>query len=448
MLRRRTGALMACALALVLPSAAHADRPIPDQYIVVLHDGADAGAVAAEHKRKAGATVLDTYGAAIDGYTARLSESELRKVKADPRVDYVTQDEEGVPIEAQTLPPGINRIDADISATALLAGNGDGAAVGGNVAVYDTGVQSNHPDLDVAGGVNCLGPTDPTYNDGTINDQHGHGTHIAGTIGAKDDANGVVGVAPGVRVWSVRVLNRLASGSTSTQLCGVDWLVANGPSLGITAVNSSMRMFTNAPDDRNCGHTNPDVIHQAICRLSAVGILWVNAAGNTGNDYAAINGPTYDEALTVTAMGDNNGTPNVGSTATFTCSQATLSTKKQKPYAAETDDKHTSFSSFAVSPTDQAHTIAAPGACIYSTYLNGTYGYMSGTSMATPHVVGVAHLCIQSGQCTGTTAEKIQKLRADAAAYTQANPGWGFRGDPLRPVTGRYYGYLARAGLY
>ena len=445
MLRRRLGALIVFALALALPTAAQADRPIPDQYIVVLHDGTDASAVAAEHKRKAGANVLDTYGAAIDGYTARLSASELRKVKADPRVDYVTQDVEGVPIEAQTLPPGINRIDADISATAQLAGDGSGT-VPGDVAVYDTGIQSNHPDLNVAGGVNCLG-TDP-YQDGTINDQFGHGTHIAGTIGAKDDANGVVGVAPGVRLWSVRVLNRLASGSTSSQLCGVDWLTANGPGLGIKVVNSSMRMFTTALDDQNCGLTRPDVIHQAICRLSAAGILWVNAAGNTNADYAAINGPTYDEALTVTAMGDNNGTPNVGSTATFTCSPASTSTKKQKPYSAETDDKYTSFSSFAVNPADQAHTIAAPGACIYSTFLNSTYGYMSGTSMAAPHAVGVAHLCIVSGQCTGTTAEIIQKLRADAAAYTQASPGWGFTGDPLRPVSGRYYGFLTRAGLY
>jgi subtilisin len=439
----RLCAAAVCALALALPATAAATKPIPDQYIVVLHDGSDATAVAAEHKRKAGAEVLDTYGAALDGYTARLSASELRKVEADPRVDYVTQDAEGVPIAAQTMPAGINRIDADVSTT--LAGDGSGTTAG-DVAVYDTGIQTNHPDLNVAGGVNCLSPTD-TYHDKTIGDQHGHGTHIAGTIGAKDDANGVVGVAPGVRLWSVRVLNRLASGSTSTQLCGIDWMTANGPSLGIKVVNSSMRMFTNV-DDGNCGLSNNDVLHQAICRSTAAGIVWVFAAGNTGADFVNLNGPNYNEVLTVAAIGDNNGTPNVGSTATFTCTPATTSTKRQKPYAAETDDKHTSFSSFAVRADDQAHTIAAPGACVYSTYLNSGYGHMSGTSMAAPHVAGVAHLCVLSGLCTGTTAEIIQKLRADAAAYTQANPGWGFTGDPLRPVTGRYYGYLARAGLY
>ena len=440
---RRLSALFVIALALALPSAASADKPIPGQYIVVLNDGTDAAAVAAEHKRKAGAQVLDTYSAALDAYAARLSDSELRKVKDDPRVDYVTEDVEGVPIEAQTLPAGINRIDADLSST--LAGNGSGETPG-DVAVYDTGIQTNHPDLNVVGGINCNGPID-AYNDGTINDAHGHGTHVAGTIGARDDANGVVGVAPGVRLWSVRVLNRLASGSTSTQLCGIDWMTANGPSLGIKVVNSSQRMFTNV-DDGNCGFTNNDVLHQAICRSTAAGIVWVFAAGNTGADFVNLNGPNYNEVLTVAAIGDNNGTPNVGSTSTFTCTPISTSTKRQKPYGAETDDKYTSFSSFAVRADDQAHTIAAPGACVYSTYVGSRYGYLSGTSMAAPHTTGVAHLCVISGQCTGTTAEIIQKVRADAAAYTQANPSWGFTGDPLRPVSGRYYGYLVRAGLY
>src|SRR5918911_3600293 len=216
----RLCAALVCALALALPSAASADKPIPSQYVVVLHDGTDATAVAAEHKRKAGAQVLDTYGAAIDGYTARLSDSELRKVKADPRVDYVTQDVEGVPIEAQTLPPGINRIDADLSATAQFAGDGTGDAPG-SVAVYDTGIQSTHPDLNVVGGVNCLGAID-AYNDGTYNDAYGHGTHVAGIVGARDDSNGVVGVAPGVPLWSVRVDDALGTTTASDQLCGIN----------------------------------------------------------------------------------------------------------------------------------------------------------------------------------------------------------------------------------
>jgi subtilisin len=442
MYARLCGALV-CALALALPSAAAATKPIPDQYIVVLNDGSDAPAVAAEHKRKAGAEVLDTYSAALDGYTARLSASELRKVEADPRVDYVFQDVEGTAITAQALPTGVNRIDADLSPTSL-AGNGSGT-VAGDVAVFDTGIQTNHPDLNVVGGVNCLG----TYgnHDGTIGDQNGHGTHVAGIIGAKDDANGVVGTAPGVRLWSVRDLDWLGSGSASTQLCGIDWVTANGPSLGIKVANSSQGLFAGL-DDGNCGFTNNDPLHQAICRSTAAGILWVFGTGNNAKDFTPNAGTNYDEVLSVSAMGDSNGLPNVGTTATFTCRSVEWTKKNGGNYAAETDDKYTSFSAWAVSAADQAHTVSAPGACINSTFKGSTYGYLSGTSMSGPYATATAHLCIVSGQCAGTPAETIQKLRSDAAAYTQANPSWGFTGDPSHPVAGRYYGYLVRAGLY
>ena len=438
---RRMCALSACALALALPSVAHAAKPIPDQYIVVLKDGTDAGAVAAEHRRNAGAEVLNTYGAALDGYSARLSAGELRQVEADPRVDFVAQDQEGVVVQAQTLPAGINRIDGDLSTQ--LSGDGTGSTPG-DVAIFDTGIQPNHPDLNVAGGVDCLNGY--SGDDGTWYDAHGHGTHVAGTVGAKDDLNGVVGVAPGVRLWAVRVANPTGSATASTQLCGIDWVTANGPGRGIKVVNASTGLF-GAADDGNCGNTSNDPLQKAICRSTAAGILWVFASGNSAIDYVNIGGAGFDQVLTVTAMADSNGLPNVGTTSMFTCNPV-YATKKNPTTAPETDDKHASFSSYAVSAADQAHTISAPGACIYSTWKGSTYGYSSGTSMAAPHAAGAAHLCILSGQCPGTPAETIQKLRADAAAYTQTNPGWGFTGDPSHPVSGRYYGYLTRPGLY
>jgi subtilisin len=433
--------LSVVALVFALPSAAGAVKPIPDQYIVVLRDGADAKAVAAEHRRRAGAQVLDTYGAAIDGYSARLSAAELHKVKTDPRVDYVTQDLQADPLGAQTLPTGINRVDADLSST--LAGNGSGATPG-DVAVYDTGIQTSHPDLNVAGGVNCLGPLNER-NDGTINDAFGHGTHIAGTIGAKDDSTGVVGVAPGVRLWSVRVNDAWGVSSTSMQLCGIDWLTQNGPSLGIKVVNASQTLI-GSTDDGNCGYTNNDVLHQAVCASTAAGLTWVFSAMNSNAEFQSSGGAGYNEVLTVTAMADSNGQPNVGSTSSFSC-RMVLKTNGSST-STGVDDTQASFSNWTANPADQAHTIAAPGVCIWSTFKGSSYGYWSGTSMAAPHAAGTAHLCIVSGQCAGTPADTIQKLRSDAAAYTQASPGFGFRGDPLRPVTGKYYGYLIRAGLY
>jgi subtilisin len=268
---------------------------------------------------------------------------------------------------------------------------------------------------------------------------------VAGILGAKDDAEGAVGVAPGVRLWSVRTLNSAGGGYASTQLCGIDWVTANAPALGIKVVNSSQALIGPA-DAGNCGQNNGDPLHQAICASTAAGTLWVFAGGNSQASLGLGAGSSFDEVLAVTAVADNNGQPNIGSTTSFTC-PVLNGTRKYPNSAPETDDRYAGFSNWAVNG-DIAHTIAAPGTCIWSTWKGGTYGKLSGTSMAAPHAAGVAHLCIAAGQCPGTPAETIQKLRADAEAHTQANPDRGFTGDPLRPVPDRFYGYLLRGDAY
>jgi subtilisin len=444
------------AAALALPAAAGANgKPIDGQYIVVLEKGADLNATAAEHRRNADADVLMKYGSAVNGYAAKLSPRGLARVEADPRVAFVQQDVEGIPIDGKTpsggtgttvqpsaLPTGVNRIDGEIATPTILPESALSKQTAGDVAVFDTGVQSDHPDLNVAGGVNCLGSY--SGHNGTYSDENGHGTHVAGTVGAKDNGSGVVGVAPGVRIWSVRVLNYIGSGSTSTQLCGINWVTANGPALGIKVVNSSQALF-GKPNDNNCGYTAGDVLHQAICRARDAGILWVFSAGNSGSAWTNAAGPSYPEVLSVTGVGDSNGQPNVGSTQSFTCTPP----NSRSAYAAQTDDKYLSFATWATtSGVDMSHTIAAPGGCIYSTYKGSTYGFMSGSSMSAPHVTAVAHRCLLAGQCFGSPHDVMAKLRSDAQAYNEANRSYGFSGDPLRPVTGRYYGHLVRAAGY
>jgi subtilisin len=425
-------------VAAVFPAASSANdgRVIPGQFIVVLKDGADLGAAKADHRRSARAQVLHSYGHAVKGYAARLSDAGLAEVRADERVAFVTPDREGTPIEAQRLEPGINRIDADLSSA--LSSDGTGT-VDASVAVYDTGVDTTHPDLNVAGGVNCLSSTD-TYNNGTYDDEHGHGSHVGGILAAEDDSDGVVGVAPGARIWSVRVLNRLGSGTASSQLCGIDWITANAATHGIKVVNSSMALF-GKPDDGNCGYSAGDVLHQAICRSVAAGITWVFAAGNTSGDFKGVAGASYNEVLTTTAMSDSDGVPG-GRGPAITCRKG------------ETDDYFASFSKYAGLADDYSHTIAGPGTCVYSTWKDGGYSTQSGTSMAAPHVAGTTTLCVLSGQCTGAPADIIRKMRGDADAYNRANTGYGFVGDPLRPVKDnktkvtKYYGFLARAAGY
>ena len=407
-MHRRFLFVLAALVAVFAFAGTAAGARIPGQYIVVVKSGYDGRAVARDHARYAGADVLYTYGRALNGYAARLTPTGLAAVRSDSRVAYVSADRT-VHAVAQTLPTGINRIQGDISSTA--SGNGSGS-VGTAVAVIDTGIDPSHPDLNVAGGHNCS--TGRTFKDG-----NGHGTHVAGTIAAKDDANGVVGMAPGAPLYAVRVLNNAGSGSWSSVICGINWVTANAASKGIKVANMSL---SGSGSDGTCGSA---ALHQAICNSVGAGVTYVVAAGNSGTDFKGSVPAAYDQVLTVTAVADFNGRPGGGAAATC---------------RADVDDTAADFSNYATLASDQSHTIAAPGVCILSTWKGGGYNTISGTSMASPHVAGTAALCISSGACSGTPAQIIQKLRSDAAAQPSS---YGFTG-----VSGRYYGYLAYAGGY
>jgi subtilisin family serine protease len=442
----------------LLPASAPA-KVVAGQYIVVLKDGADQSQVVADHKRRDDARVLQTYGHALKGYAAKLSPAALEKIKVDPRVDYVSPDYEGKPVQAkppppppppppgQTLPTGMDRIDAEQSSA--VSGDKTGDPTNVDVAIVDTGIDLTHPDLNVQpiAPVDCLSRTDQYY-DGTNNDGYGHGTHVAGIVGAKDNTVGVVGAAPGARLWPVRNLNSVASGTYSAQICAIDYVTAHADEIEVA--NFSQGSLSPHKDDGNCGNTNNDPMHQAICRSVAAGVTWVMAAGNSAFDLSTnyVDAPMgYDEVLNTTAMSDANGRPDGG--GSITCRKR------------ETDDAPASFSDWVSSAADIAHTIAAPGVCINSTWKGGGYAIESGTSMAAPTAAGTVALCFAAGACMHpgdpvlgtpatrfTPAEVIQKLRGDAQAYNSANPSFGFTGDPLRPITGKYYGYLLRAGLY
>jgi subtilisin len=164
------------------PSQGPPEGVIPGQYIVVFKEGVqDPTAVAREHAQRHGAEILFTYQRSIKGYAARFPEGRLDKVRADEQVAYVEPDKTAY-ARAQTLPWGINRIDADVSSTA--AGNGSGAVSNVNAYIIDSGIY-RHTDLNVAGHVNFAG--------GKNTDCNGHGTHVAVTVAAKDNTSYVVG---------------------------------------------------------------------------------------------------------------------------------------------------------------------------------------------------------------------------------------------------------------
>ncbi len=408
-----------CALILGVPrfsttAAAQNDGRITGKYVVVLRDGVDSQVNADRHGRQDGIAVEHVYGQAVNGYAFNGSARQAAALANDPDVKFVAEDRE-VHTTAQTLPTGIRRIGGDVSSA--LSGNGSGS-VSVPVAIVDTGIQTNHPDLNVVGGTSCVG--------GNYSDANGHGTHVAGTVGARDNSSGAVGVAPGAPLYAVRVLNAAGSGSFSSIVCGLNWVAAR--SNVIKVVN--MSLGGGGSDDGNCGNTNNDILHIAICNLVSRGVTVVVAAGNSNVDMAGFVPAAYDEVLTVTAVADFNGLSGGGAAATC---------------RTDIDDSAANFSNWTnPGSADEGHTIAAPGVCIYSTWRSGGYSTISGTSMASPHVAGTVALCLSSPQCAGMTPQQIgTKLRADAAAKLLATPGYGFTAEG-----GHSYGNLVWASGY
>jgi subtilisin len=424
---RRGAALAAVAGFLLLASSASASD---QSYVVVYKDSVESPAAVTSSLERAGGFARGfAYGSALKGFSARLSDNQLKRLRERAEVAYVVPDTTVTAASMQpvlageTVPPGIRRAGA---ASLTEAHHASTSAV----AVLDTGVDLSNTDLDVVSGKNCISTSLPAKDD------NGHGTNVAGIVAARDNGAAVTGVAPGTRIVSVKVLNNKATGTLSQLLCGIDWVTANAAAWNIRVAN--MSITGSGKNDNNCGITNKDPEHQAICRSTAAGVTYTVSAGNSKADFAASRPASYPEVLTVTAMSDNDGAPGaVGRSAWCKTGEA--------------DDRYGSYSNYAVGTLAIAHTVAAPGTCVVSDKMGGGTSTYWGTSQAAPHVAGAVALCIGSagepGPCAGLAPSAvIARVRADAAgAATVAN---GFYGDPLRPYGSRYFGFLASAGRY
>lgn len=276
------------------------------------------------------------YGTAIKGFSVKIPPGQLKKLENDPAVVSVTEDklitlvkpgkEEVTATSTQVIPWGITRVKGGVTYK------------GTNVAwIIDTGIDLNHPDLNVDAG---RGKTFVTRTS-TPNDDNGHGTHVAGTIAAIDNTIGVVGVAAGATVIPVKVLDRRGSGYMSWIIGGVDFVAANGKSGDVA--NMSL------------GGSKYDALNDAVIAAATKGIKFSLAAGNENTDAnnkspASADGPNI---YTVSAMASG--------------------------------DLWASYSNYGNPPIDYC----APGSSIYSTYKDGGYATASGTSMAAPHVAGI-----------------------------------------------------------
>jgi len=352
----------------------------------------------------------------------------VRGVARDSRVAYVEEDSP-VSAFAQTLPTGLDRIfrpgtltiepgsDEEIDAALTIDGLDD-ARVDAAVAVLDTGIDREHPDLNVVGGTNCLkykgnGPAHSrSYfcaDNENGDDDNYHGTHVAGTIGALDNGIGVVGVAPGVDLYAVKVLDSSGSGYASTVLAGIDWVLEQGD---IDVINMSLG-----------GSGVNEAYETAISNAVAAGVTVVVAAGNSdadANEYSPAFAPS---AITVSALADFDGQD--GGWGSPTCRN-------------DDDDTLANFSNWGT-----AVDITAPGVCILSTIPVewGSYRTFSGTSMAAPHVAGAAALLAS----TGMTVSEIRDTLLSTGNFDWTGDADSYQ-EPLLDVSTFTPGVIAGPG--
>ncbi len=401
------------------------DQVIPGQFIVVFNDDvANPGGVAQQLSAQHGLTLGHTYSVALKGFSAHIPAKKLGAVESDPRVRFVEPDlvfrvirgaAETQPQPLQVIPTGIDRIDADLNDTANIDGNDDRVDV--DIAIIDSGVDDTHPDLNFYRGYTATGVGAEGGND-----DFGHGSHVAGIAAAIDNDIGVVGVAPGARLWSAKVLDAYGDGTTSGVIAGIEWVTSHASEIDVA--NMSIR---------STGVS--DALRLALQNSVAAGIFYAVSAGNSSKDVYGYDGQfeteddvipaAYPEVATISGMVDTDGMPGgLGASSSYGY-----------------DDTFASFSNFSAatgytwSPPDYpidspggAIDLAAPGVEITSTWKDNGYNTINGTSMSAPHVAGAAALYISEH---GKPANAV-----DVAAVRQALIDSGALQDSEKGFTG------------
>lgn len=286
-----------------------------------------------------------TFDAAVRGFVVTdASPALLAALRAHPDVDVVEAD---APVTAAATPTGVDRVDADRHPR---FGIGSGTDLDVDVAVIDTGV-ARLPDLRVVASWDCRRGCRPGGSD-----DDGHGTHVAGIVAARDDGDGPVGIAPGARVWSLKVLGGVdREGRTADLVAALDQVVQHADEIEVANISLG-------------GIGRSTTVDRAVAAVRDAGVTVVVAAGNGSTDASRQLPANSPGAVVVSAIVDSDGRP--GSLGDDDCG---------------TDDALAPWSNHGA-----VVDLAAPGGCILSLGRDGRGAIMSGTSAAAPHVAGAA----------------------------------------------------------
>jgi len=383
---------------------------VPNHWIVLLRPQASARLMLAASPM-AGIRPTHVYEHAVQGFAAQLSDSERAQLAHHSDVVLLEPD---LRVKATAeVQPGVARIGTLLNTTANIDGVDQRVDV--DIAIIDSGIDLDHPDLLVVNHQNFINGAL------TGDDNNGHGTHVAGIAAAFDNGSGVVGVAPGARLWALKCLDQFGNGQLSDIIQAVDFVTANATEIEVA--NMSLGAWGNSFAWR-----------QAVQNSVQAGVVHVVAAGNDGLDIYGnppVLGGTdfipaaFPEAMAVSAMIDTDGV--LGGLGAGT--QHGL------------DDTFASFTNFshAVDPSNPvvsqgaAIDVAAPGSVIFSTIPGGGYGFLSGTSMASPHVAGAVGLWVaaygRAQDSAGVVAIR-QAVIDSGEAQTDWRPGGTFDPDP------------------
>ncbi len=356
--------------------------------IVCLNDDvADPEGLAKGFVHAHGGQLGHVYEYAVKGFSANLPDAAVEALLKNPHVKRIEPD---IAMEAlaQYLPTGVDRIDGELNLVAKIDGIDERVNV--DIAILDSGIDIDHPDLNVVGGVNTISLTS-SYDDG-----YGHGTHVAGIAAALDNGTGVVGVAPGARLWAVKVLNDRGRGNVSDIIEGIDWVTKHADTIEVA--NMSLG-----------GMGVNKTYHEAIQKSVAAGVVYMVAAGNSSAEIYGADGvfgtsddyipAAYPEVAAISAFADSDGEPGELGPDTSWGENGQDDAWWRMSNFSNSDAANATYygSGTVVHPVDSPGLgidLVLPGVDIYSTYRGGGYKTMSGTSMAAPHAAGLAALYI------------------------------------------------------